>query len=109
MGGIRQGLGRAAAVATAAILIGSGVASADNLVADGDGVTPIANNALLFGNVCANPTVTKPALLGTQATGHPGAGTNVFANSALVTVTVGSIAGSGLTATVPASPGNRIT
>jgi HYR domain len=85
-------------------------AFADNLVGDGDGALPITGNALSFGTtVCAGTTVQKSVLLAIVASGHPGAGTQVFGNSASVTLSVSSVTGSGLSATVPASPGNKIT
>jgi hypothetical protein len=77
-----------------------GVAFADNIVTDGDGVSPVnAGTVMNFGNVCATVTTSKTALVAVTATGHPGAGTNVFADSATVTV-VASVSATGFSASM---------
>ncbi|MEJ5226269.1 MAG: hypothetical protein WHV44_17535, partial [Anaerolineales bacterium] len=81
-----------------ALLI-SAVALADNLITDGDGLTPVVDTpSLSLGNVCTGTTVTKTVLHAIVASGHPGTGTNVFANSATVAVSVTSFSGTGLSA-----------
>jgi hypothetical protein len=78
-----------------------GVAFADNIVTDGDGVSPVnAGTVMSFGTVCANASPSKTALVAVIATGHPGAGTNVFANSAVVTVSVSGVSGTGFSASM---------
>lgn len=103
-------LTRATAAAAALAVITSGAAIADDLAIDGDGVAPIATSAVAFGDVCAGTIVTKPVLLAVRATTqHPGANPNIFANGSTVSVAVGTISGAGLSAAVPAAPGNQVT
>lgn len=83
--------------------LGIGGAQADNVVADGDGLTPVVASSLSIGNVACGATTTKTVAL---AVSHNGGGTNnrnVFAGSAVVTVSVGGTTGTGLSATAPAS------
>jgi hypothetical protein len=63
----------------------AGLAIADNTFADGDGVTPVGNNDRALGSVtCGQEKVlTVPV-----AVSRNGSGTNVFKNSATVTVSV---------------------
>ena len=90
-------------------LLSANVALADEAVVDGDGLTPISTNALAFGNVCANSTVTKDVLLAvTRSTsGAP----NTYKSSSTGSVSVGTVSGAGLSAVVPspAPPGNPST
>ncbi len=77
------------------------VAYADNTVSDGDGVTPVANQNMSFGAVsCATPT-SKSALVAVSRNGVAGS-TNVFKDGSTVTVSVQSVTGAGLTASVGA-------
>jgi hypothetical protein len=81
-------------------------ALADNLITDGDGLTPVVDTpSLNLGNVCTGTTVTKTILHAIDAAGHPGAGTNVYANGAVVVVSITSVTGTGLSA----SGGGNIT
>lgn len=98
----RQGWARVVTVAAAALILGATPAAwADNVVADGDGVTPITGSGLSFGTVCAGTTVTKSALVGIQRNGGT-SGSNVFANGAIVTVSVTGASGTGVS-TLPAT------
>src|SRR5215218_2909032 len=71
------------------------IALADNAVSDGDGVTPITNQDMAFGNVGCNVASNKDALIAIQRTGS---GTNVFKDGSTVTVSVQSVTGVGLSA-----------
>ncbi len=74
----------------------SAIALADNLVTDGDGLTPVVDTpSLNLGNVCTGTTVSKTVL---HAISRQGTGQNVYANGALVAVSVTSVSGSGLSA-----------
>ncbi len=68
----------------AAMLLG-GVAWADNLVVDGDGLAPVSGNALNLETVCVGQEKSGNALLAIQRTGSG----QVYANSASVTVSAG--------------------
>ena len=94
---------RLATVAAVALVLGPAAAWADNVIADGDGLVPVASNGLSFGTVCVGSTVTKPALIGIQRTGSPSS-PQVFANGAVVTVSVTSVSGTGIS-TTPAAIG----
>lgn len=93
---------RALALSTALALAMTGVVSADNAVADGDGVTPVTNQDMAFGNVSCNVATAKTALIAISRKGGQGnaSSTNTFANSAVVTVSVASVSGTGLSATI---------
>lgn len=83
------------------VLAVGGNALADNALADGDGVVPVDNNDMAFGNVnCGVPT-SKNALVAISRQGA--VNNNVFNNGAVVTVTVTSVTGAGLSATSPSS------
>jgi hypothetical protein len=106
---MRRFTGFSATVAFIALvaLVSAGVAWADDVVADGDGVAPVSTNALAIGNVCASSTTTKDVLI---AITRQSSGTNVFKNSSTATFTVGTVTGTGLSAAVPAPGGtNTIT
>ena len=76
-------------------------AYADNTISDGDGVTPVANQNMSFGPVsCATPT-SKSALVAISRNGNAGS-TNVFKDGATVTVSVQSVTGTGLSASIGA-------
>ena len=94
--------GAVVALTTVVVLLSGGLAWADEALADGDGLTPVSTNALAFGNVCANTTVTKDALFAITRTtnGAP----NIFkgGTGAVVSVTVApGGTGSGLSAALP--------
>jgi hypothetical protein len=83
------------------------VASADNLVADGDNAAPIDANSLSLGTVCVNSTIPVPAvtnnvLIGISRNGNY-ATANVYRKSTTVSVAVLSTTGTGLSATMVAS------
>jgi hypothetical protein len=88
---------RTVVAATAALSMAlASVAVADELYADGDGVAPVGSNAMAFGEVCAESTTSKTALLAIRRQAAVNSG-NVFANSANVTIERTSVSGSGLT------------
>ncbi len=77
-------------------LLVSAVALADNLLTDGDGLTPVVDTpSLNLGNVCTGTTVTKDIL---HAISRQGTGANVYANNAVVAVSITSVSGTGLSA-----------
>ena len=87
-------------------LVCAAVAYADNTISDGDGLTPVANQNISFGAVsCATPT-SKSALVAVTRNGSAGS-TNVFKDGSTVTVSVQSVTGAGLSASV-AAPGTII-
>jgi hypothetical protein len=89
-----------AALTTMAVVLAGGVAWADELRADGDGLTPVSvttpGNDVAFGNVCPGTTVTKTVLLALERTtsGNP----NIFRCNRRRT---------GLRCRVRAAPGSR--
>ena len=98
---------RALAVSTVASLVMASTAFADNTIADGDSATPVDNNNMVFGNVSCNVPASKTSLIAISRNGSA-TGTNTFANNAQVTVSVVSVSGAGLSATIdPAA--NQIT
>lgn len=92
----RPHVGRGATVAALALVLSAQGAWADGPVGDGDGVSPVAGNALAFGSVCLGTVTTKPVLVAIE---RQGGGAQVFANSAPVSVTVDSISPSSFVAT----------
>jgi large repetitive protein len=76
----------AAALTGVALLVPVNAAYADNLVADGDVATTAADNALNFGNVCTNTTVTKNVALNITRNGQGQNDSNVFKNGSTVTL-----------------------
>jgi hypothetical protein len=78
-----------------------GLASADEVWADGDGVLPANNVRLDFGDVCRGSTVTRqiPIVVRRATTGGTSA---TFANSANVLVSVSTVVGPGLDAAMNA-------
>jgi hypothetical protein len=82
---------------------------ADNSDFDGDGVVPFSRATNLdFGNVCPGSENVTSALVAIRRTGAAGS-TNVFKDGTDVTISVSGTTGSGLSATLPTSPGNKIT
>ncbi len=105
---MRLSLARRAMVLTmlVALLAVPLAALADNLITDGDGLAPVVDTqSLNLGNVCTGTTVTKTVLHAIDGSGHTGVGTNVFANGAVVAVSITSVSGTGLSA----SGGGNIT
>jgi large repetitive protein len=84
-------------VAMLTIALPWSVLAADQVVADGDGLTPVASNALAFGDVCLNTTTSRTILIAIE---HRGGG-QVFANGASVSFSA-AVTGA-LTATAPSS------
>jgi large repetitive protein len=76
-----------------------GLETLDVTVADGDGVEPIVNNALSFGQVCAGATINKTALVAIERQ-SAGGGSVRFANGSTATISVNAASGSGLSATI---------
>lgn len=85
--GRRSALGAVAVTATLGL---GGIAVADNLLADGDGLAPVGDNNMSFGTVACNSSPSKDALLAIVRTGE---GTNVFKNSSTATITIHGISG----------------
>src|SRR5262245_35565051 len=86
-----------AVLASLLVLSSVAVASADNVIGDGDGVVPVSTSKLDFGStVCLGSTTTKDVALGVER--QTGASQKTFRAGALVTFTVNSNAGTGLTA-----------
>ena len=65
----RRLLPRAAAFALVALLLSGNAVWADNLIADGDGIAPVAANAISFGPVCSGTAVDKTVILQIHKTG----------------------------------------
>jgi hypothetical protein len=80
---------------------------ADNVNTDGDGVLPFADNNMAFGDVDCGVGVSKTALVKVRRNGASGS-TNVFDDNSTVSVSVFTVAGTGLSATVPSAPSNQI-
>jgi large repetitive protein len=89
-------------IALTLALVAATFVLADNLLSDGDGLTPIAEQNLALGDICSDSTTIKPIL---HAISHNGTGNNVFANNAVVAVSINSMSGTGLSA----SGGGNIT
>ena len=94
--------------AVAGLIVYAAVAIADNTVADGDGVTPIGDNNLAFGDVACGVTSQKTVLVALKRNGSYSPGTEVFKKSTQATVSVFSATGTGVSGSVPASPDNLI-
>lgn len=74
--------------------VGTMAYAVDNLIVDGDAISPIDNHALALGNVCPGGTINvSPSSVNvlTQVEQANSGVTNNFANSANITVTVGTI------------------
>ena len=71
------------------LVAGQAIALADNIVADGDGLTPVNTNNLAFGSVACGGTTSKSVALAIDRNGQG----QVYANSAVVTVIVTSFVG----------------
>ena len=88
-----------AATSAVALVLPATGAYADNLVADGDVTTTVADNALAFGNVCSNTTVHKAVALTIT---RSGGGSNTYRNSSTVTLSSPGLAfPNGTTITMP--------
>jgi hypothetical protein len=103
----------AAVAAVIVLLIAGRTASfADNIIADGDGLTPVTGQSLEFGSVACGVTTEKSVALAINRNGQGQQGQQVYANSAVVTVTVTGTTGAGLSAAAPATtitlPGNWV-
>ncbi len=96
-----------AAVSAVAVVLPATGAYADVMSADGDGATPIAANALAFGSdVCTDTEVTKAFAMAVKRDSNGNSTT--FKNGSIVTMSIVS-APAGITATLPAAPGNKVT
>jgi hypothetical protein len=102
-----RGGGRVAFATIVFILVVGQVAPAlaDNTIADGDGMAPIANNDLSFGDVCAGATASRvvPIVVTRQ-----GSGVNTFKNGASVAVTQQSLGTNDPDGTLSTSPTTAI-
>ena len=91
----------AAATSAVALVLPATGAYADNLVADGDATTTVADNALAFGNVCSGTTVMKDVALTIT---RNGGGNATYRNSSAVTLSSPGLAfPNGTTITMPAN------
>lgn len=70
-------------------------ALADNLVVDGDGLAPVAGNALNLGNINFGSSKSGTALLAIQRTGNTNS--NVYKDNSSITVTAGAPSSSSVT------------
>ena len=82
-------------------VLSGGMALADGPIADGDGVVPLADNDLAFGDVCAGSTTSRTVPVWIQ---RQGGGAQVYANGANVTVTSSVAAGNGTLSAVMGMP-----
>jgi hypothetical protein len=80
-----------------AALVLAAVGVADNTVADGDGVTPVADNNMAVGNVDCGVATIETSLIAISRNGNY-ATSNVFQKGSTVTVSVLSVTGAGLSA-----------
>jgi len=92
---IRLGL----SLALVMVLALASLALADNTVPDGDGTVPVAANPLDLGTVCLGSTVEDDVLIAISRQGNYPS-TNVFAKGTTVTISVLSVTGSGLSASM---------
>jgi PKD domain len=79
---------------------------ADNAISDGDGVTPVTNQNMAFGNVDCGVASNKTALVAISRNGSYTPGTQVFAKSTNASVSVNSVTittGDGLSAAMSGS------
>ena len=74
-----------AVLAALSLILVTAVASADTVILDGDGVTPVAASGLNFGSVCAGSTTTKPVVVGIN---RNGGNNNSFQNNNVQTISV---------------------
>ena len=90
---------RLSSIFAAALLLAlsAQVVSADALVADGDGLAPVAGGRLDLGTICHAETTTATVLVAVRATGHPN-NRGVFDNGTTVTMTATVLSGTGLSA-----------
>ena len=73
---------------TCAVLLAiPAIALADNAIADGDGLAPIVDQDMAFGNVACGVESQKSALIAINRNGSAGS-TNVFKDGSTVTVSV---------------------
>ncbi|HTK16568.1 MAG TPA: HYR domain-containing protein [Acidimicrobiia bacterium] len=95
------------ALVTVVAALGVVPARADEAVADGDNIVGVSTSGapLAFGTVCAGTTVNKDIVVALKrsTSGAP----NIFKNSSVATVTVGTVTGAGLSAAM--NPPNTIT
>lgn len=84
------------------MLASAASAIADNAVADGDNATPVKGAGLNLGTVCVDSTTDQHALVAVSRNGN-GTGPNTFRAGAVVTVSVQSVSGLGLSASMEGS------
>ena len=94
---------RLSSVIAAAVLLAfsAQAVSADALLADGDGLAPVANGRLNLGTICHGTETTATVLVAVRATGHPNGG-QVFENGATVGTSAHVVSGVGLSASASA-------
>ena len=95
---MKNKLSTALTLAVVLAMIAATIAWADNLLTDGDGLTPVVDTTSLnLGNVCLGSTTTKPIAHAVNRNGNYPS-TNVFQKNTTVTVSIGTVSGSGLSA-----------
>jgi HYR domain len=95
-------LTRTLPLALALLLATPWSALADNLVADGDGVAPIATSQLNYGDVCLGHATDAVVAVAVRAASHPGPKNAVYASSSPVVGAVESVNVPQLSATITA-------
>ncbi len=93
-------LTRTLPLALALLLATPWSALADNLVADGDGVAPIATSQLNYGDVCLGHATDAVVAVAVRAASHPGPKNAVYASSSPIVGAVESVNKPQLSATV---------
>ena len=91
-------------LAVALVIATPWTALADSLIADGDGVAPVASRRLDFGTVCLGRATDAVVLVAVNATNHPGPRNNVYASASPVFGGVESISVPQLSVTVSGDP-----
>jgi hypothetical protein len=91
------------AIAVIASLVVPWTALADEIYADGDGITPVGQHNLAFGTVCQGDSVDGTVLLAISRNAKKANSGKVFADASTVLVTVDSKSGDGLGADDPAT------
>lgn len=91
------------AAAAALVISSAGLAVADDLYADGDGLTPVKSQDMSLGTVCLDGSVTETALLAIRRQGNEdnlNQRGGIFDNGAEVMFSVQSVTGDGLRASI---------
>jgi hypothetical protein len=108
----RLSRGWALPLSVSLVMLMTGLALADNLDSDGDGLAPVVDQNINFGTVCVGAVVDQDVLHAIRRTGM--VNSQVFGNDASVTVSVTGTSNASLAATMGADtqiilPGNWTT